>query len=202
MFPLRRNPRPGALLPLLAVCLLPALPFGCVQEMADQPRVETLEENPFFEDGLSVRGQVPGTIARGQRWEETPETTGRRDGEHLKRIPIAVDDELLALGRKNYGIFCSHCHGLSGAGDGMVVQRGFPRPPDYHIARLRTAPDGHLFEVVTQGIGRMPRFGRRIEPRGRWAVVAYVRALQLSRNVPADELSAEDRRQLTSPTSD
>jgi len=177
---------------------------GCVQEMADQPRAETMEESRFFKDGQSSRPQVPGTVARDQRWEETPETTGKKDGKPLQRIPIDVDSKLLKAGRKQFGIWCSHCHGQAGYGDGMVVQRGFPQPPSYHIERLRTAPDGRLFEVITDGHGRMPKFGSRIKPQDRWAIVAYLRALQLSQNASPDALEASDwnRLNMKSPKKD
>jgi mono/diheme cytochrome c family protein len=170
---------------------------GCIQEMADQPRVEAYEQSAFFDDGLGMRPQVPGTIARGQLWEETPRTTGRSAGELIQQIPADVTSELLDRGRERFGIMCAHCHGWSGYGDGMVVQRGFPAPPSYHSDRLREVPDGHLFETITNGIGRMPAFRARIEPDDRWAIVAYVRALQVSQNVAADELNAQDRSELS-----
>lgn len=187
--------RAPALLIALAACALPAC-GGCVQEMANQPRADTLEESRFFKDGTTSRPQVPGTVARGQDWEQTPENTGKRNGKPVARIPIDVDAELLASGRKHFRIWCSHCHGPAGYGDGMVVQRGFPQPPSYHIQRLRTAPDGHIFRVITEGHGRMPKFGARIKPRTRWAIVAYVRALQLSQNAPPDALTDSDRAKL------
>jgi mono/diheme cytochrome c family protein len=169
---------------------------GCVQEMADQPRVETMEESRFFRDGQGVRHQVPGTVARGQVWERTPFTTGRRGGELVETIPMEVDAKLLATGRKTFGIFCSHCHGPAGYGDGMVVQRGFAKPPSYHIERLRTAPDGHLFRVISDGFRLMPRFKERISPHDRWALIAYIRALQLSQNASPRELEERDKTRL------
>lgn len=180
----------------IGLCGALLLGAGCVQEMANQPRVDTLQESRFFDDGMGSRPQVPGTVARDQIWEQTPETTGQADGKPVPRIPIAVDARLLAEGRKRFGIFCSHCHGPAGYGDGMVVQRGFPQPPSYHIERLQKAPDGYLFGVITHGHGRMPRFGPRIKPRERWAIVSYVRALQLSQNASPDELNEQDRRRL------
>lgn len=183
-------------LPVAAVLLLTA--GGCVQQMADQPRVDTLEASAFFEDGMSVRPQVPGTVARGQLTEKTPESTGLQDGKPIETIPIDVTSGLLALGQKHYGIWCSHCHGPAGYGNGMVVQRGFPAPPSYHIDRLRDVADGHIFRVITDGQGRMPKFGRRIPPEQRWAITAYVRALQLSQNAPSEDLDPADREQLES----
>lgn len=172
---------------------------GCVQEMANQPRVDTLEESSYFENGISTLPQIEGTIARGQKWDETPVETGKRDGELIPTIPIEVDSQLLTTGREQFQIYCDHCHGMSGYGDGMVVQRGFPQPPAYHIPRLRNVEDGHLFDVITNGIARMPDFRARIEPRKRWAIVAYIRALQLSQHAPQQELSEEDVNALSEP---
>lgn len=178
-----------------AACL--ALCAGClVQRMADQPRVGTLQESDFYPDGQGSRPQVPGTVARGQIWERTPVTTGRKDGRLVRRIPIDVDAKLLSRGRKLFGIFCSHCHGHAGYGDGMVVQRGFSHPPSYHIERLQNAPDGHFFRVITDGYRHMPTFRARIKPRDRWAIIAYIRALQLSQNAAPQELQEQDREQL------
>lgn len=171
---------------------------GCVQEMANQPRIDTYEQHPT-PDGQVFREQVAGTVARGQSYESTSETTGRQGSELVPRIPIPVTMALVERGRERYGIFCSHCHGLAGDGDGMVVQRGFHTPPSYHIDRLRAAPDGHFFNMITNGSARMPAFSGRIEPRDRWAVTAYIRALQTSRHATGDELSATDLQALNSP---
>jgi mono/diheme cytochrome c family protein len=200
-----RNPRPFTiprherLRAFAAACLLAAAPTlsGCIQEMANQPRAEAYESNAFFPDGLASRPQVEGTIARGQPWEDTPELTGKTDGKPVDRIPVAVTSELVRRGQERFNIFCSHCHGRSGYADGMVVQRGFPAPPSYHIDRLRDEPDGRLFDVITNGLGRMPAFGSRIPPADRWAIASYIRALQLSQNTPADSLNAEQRGKLS-----
>jgi mono/diheme cytochrome c family protein len=165
--------------------------------MSNQPRVDTYEPAAFFADGQSVRGPVAGTIARGQLREDSAVETGREAGEQVDRIPIDVTAALMRRGQERYGIFCAHCHGPAGYGDGMVVQRGFPAPPSYHIGRLQQAPAGHLFGVVTNGHGRMPPFGRRIDPSDRWAIIAYVRALQLSQSAPLRELPAFDRAALS-----
>ncbi|REJ88176.1 MAG: cytochrome c [Planctomycetota bacterium] len=178
---------------LLGLVLLP----GCVQEMANQPRIDPLEPSAFFPDGSGARPQVPGTIARGQLYADNAATTGREDGEPVQTIPIEVSAGLLAEGRKQYGIYCDHCHGSAGYGDGMVVQRGFPHPPTYYSERLLNVPDGHLFAVITDGLGRMPGYKARIEPQDRWAIVAYVRALQLSQHADASELPADLRNELT-----
>jgi mono/diheme cytochrome c family protein len=181
---------------ILLGAILVAVP-GCQQWMSNQPRVGTLKESEYFKNSSSARPQVEGTIARGQNVEETPVETGKQDGKPVARIPIEVDAQLLTTGREQFHIYCHHCHGMSGYGDGMVVQRGFPQPPSYHIPRLRKVEDGHLFDVITNGIARMPHFQGRIEPRKRWAIVAYIRALQLSQYAPQGDLSAQDMNALT-----
>jgi mono/diheme cytochrome c family protein len=173
---------------------------GCVQEMADQPRIEPLEGSTFFSDGLGAREQVSGTIARGQIIEQSAVTTGLEHGQPAQALPVPLTHELLERGRERFGIYCVHCHGPAGHGDGMVVQRGFPQPPAYFIERLRNAPDGHIFTVITDGLGRMPKFGARIEPHDRWAIVAYVRALQLSQHADVSTLPHDVRQRLPGET--
>jgi mono/diheme cytochrome c family protein len=164
--------------------------------MEDQPRVDTLEASRFYEDGISYQPPVPGTIARGELPQATPRITGMSDSKPITEFPLEVDEGLLSRGEERYDIFCTNCHGPLGYGNGMVVQRGFPVPPSYHIDRLREMPVGTLFGVVTNGHGRMPAFGRRIPPEDRWAILAYVRALQLSQNVPLGELSESEQAEL------
>lgn len=182
--------------------LLVFVASGCVQEMSDQPRVDPYEPVAFFRNHVSVRRPVAGTIARGNLPEATALQTGREGGQPVDVLPVDITAELMQRGQKQFGIFCSHCHGPAGYGDGMVVQRGFPAPPSYHIDRLREATAGHFFTVITDGHGRMPAFGRRIEPLDRWAIIAYIRALQLSQNAPLNELPESDQdalNRLTSP---
>jgi len=172
------------------------LAMGCSQEMANQPRVDVMEPAKFEFATPSNRTPVPGTVARGQVWELTPTTTGR-EGDHLvAKIPVPVTAELLERGAREFQIFCKHCHGNAGNGDGLVVQRGFPAPPSYHIDRLRNVPDGHLYITIKDGLGRMPRFGNRISIQDRWALVAYLRALQLSQNASTNQLSETDLQNL------
>ena len=122
----------------------------------------------------------------------TPVTSGRRDDKLVERNPLPITFTLLERGRELFDINCDHCHGPAGYGDGMVVQRGFPRPPSFHIDRLRDVPDGRLFEIITNGHGRMPAFRKLIAPEDRWAITAYVRALQLSQHADRAELSESD----------
>lgn len=170
---------------------------GCAQEMANQPRVDALEPSHFqFMNDVTNRTPVPGTVARGRNLEMTPVQTAMDNGSVVKSIPVPVTEELLARGQQRYNIFCQHCHGLTGNADGMVVQRGFPAPPSYQLERLKTAADGQLFLTIQNGVSRMPAFGNRISVEDRWAIVAYIRALQLSQSASADSLEEVDREAL------
>jgi mono/diheme cytochrome c family protein len=186
---------------------------GCVQEMANQPRYEPLEASAFFDDGRASRQPVSGTIARGQLQLDEAFFTGKTDGELVSDLPPRVLEgktmaQLLQRGQQRYDVFCSHCHGRAGGGVGgsdlmrqlvgMVVKRGFPAPPTYHQERLRAAPLGHFFDVITSGFGRMPAHGYLIPPEDRWAIAAYVRALQLSQNAAAELLRPADLQKLES----
>lgn len=147
------------------------------QEMANMPRYEPLEPSDQFPGGTSALWPVPGTVARDADLSEVPET-----------IPFDVDMTLLRRGRERYGIFCAPCHSRSGDGDGMIVARGFPRPPTYHQPSLRGAPDRHFYDVITNGYGAMYSYAARVPPADRWAIVAYIRTLQYSHRAPVDEL--------------
>lgn len=177
--------RTCALLSLLTVLA------GCSQQMANQPKYLPLSPSPFFADGRSARPLIEGTVPRGSVAEDyfsVPKDSNV--------FPIPVTRELLERGQERFNIYCSVCHGLVGNGDGMIVRRGFRRPPSYHIDRLRQAPVGHFYDVITNGFGAMPDYATQIPPRDRWAIIAYIRTLQLSQNVPAAELPAEGRQQL------
>ena len=177
----------------LAVFLLLA---GCRQDMHDQPRYEALEPSAFFPDGRSVRPQVRGTVARGEMESGTVLLTGRVDGALTPDLPLPLTRELLSRGRQRFEIFCTPCHGQLGDGNGIVTQRGFRHPPSYHSERLRGVPVGHFFDVITRGFGAMTDFSDRIPPEDRWAIAAYIRALQYSRQAKLDELPADMRREL------
>lgn len=166
---------------------------GCHTDMRDQPRYETLEASDFFANGQSARPLVKGTVARGSMSDDTVFLTGKSGGDFVAQMPIEIDAALLARGQERFNIFCAPCHARTGNGDGMIVQRGFRQPPSYHSERLRTAPDGHFFDVMTHGFGAMPRYSAQIEPHDRWAIVAYIRALQLSQNAKLDDVPAADR---------
>jgi mono/diheme cytochrome c family protein len=169
---------------LIACLLAAALLAGCEQHMADQPSLAPLEESESFPDG-SAQYPPPNTLPREAELDETL-TTGLVEGELATELPMDVTPEVLARGEERYGIFCLPCHGPTGAGDGLVVQHGFPEPPPLTIERLRDAPVGRLFQVITAGIGPMPPYGPMIPPRDRGAITAYLRALQEETAASAD----------------
>jgi mono/diheme cytochrome c family protein len=179
----------------LAMCLI-TFATACRQDMHDQPRYEPLEKNAFFEDGRASRPFVEGTVARGQLRLDDHFYTGKVNGEFVTTLPFAATKEVLARGQERYNIFCSPCHDRIGAGTGMIVQRGFRQPPSFHIDRLRQAQAGYFFDVMTNGFGTMYGYADRIQPKDRWAIVAYIRALQLSQNAALDDVPAEERRLL------
>jgi mono/diheme cytochrome c family protein len=163
---------------------------GCRQDMHDQPRFKPLAESDFYADLRSARPLIEGTVARGQLHENTYFYTGMvgKSSTPGDFIPFPVTAEVLARGRRSFNIYCAVCHSRLGDGNGIVPSRGFPRqPPSYHIERLRKAPLGYFYDVITHGFGIMPDYSTQISPRDRWAIVAYIRALQLSQNAtPSD----------------
>lgn len=172
---------------------------GCMRDMQNQPKFKNLRGSDLFADGMSARSQEEGTIAQGQLREDTHLFEGKINGEFATTFPMPVDKPLLERGRERFDIFCSVCHGKTGEGNGMVVQRGFPAPPSYHIERLKNAPVGYFYNVITNGFGRMYGYASEIEPRDRWAIVAYVRALQRSQSTKLDELTPAEREELDRP---
>jgi len=168
---------------------------ACRQDMHDQPKYIPLRGSTFFADGRSARTPLPGTVARGELHEDTLLYTGKVEGEDATVFPFAVDENVMARGQERYDIYCSPCHGRTGAGDGMIVSRGYRPPPTLHIDRLRLVPVGHFFDVITNGFGAMPDYAAQITAEDRWAIIAYIRALQLSghatmADVPADRRGA------------
>ena len=198
---------------LFAFCLLPFAFFasGCRQDMHDQPKYEAYEKSNFFKDGQASRPLVENTVARGQLREDklfytgkTTATGGAEAGDSgefsgfAKSLPFAVTKEVLDRGQERFNIFCSVCHDRAGYGDGMVVRRGFKRPPSFHDERLRNAPVGYFFDVMTNGFGAMQDYSAQVSPRDRWAIAAYLRVLQLSQNQKFDELSPEQKSKVQS----
>jgi mono/diheme cytochrome c family protein len=166
---------------------------ACRQDMHDQPRYESFERSDFFADGASARAPIPGTVARGQLSEDEFLTTGKQDGAFVETFPFPVSIEVMRRGRARYEIFCAPCHGRTGDGSGMVVQRGYRRPPSFHADRLRNERAGYLYDVITSGFGAMPDYAAQIPVADRWAIVAYIRALQLSQNATLADVPATYR---------
>ena len=157
---------------------------GCRNDMHDHPRFKPLAESDFYSDLRSARPPVEGTVARGQLHEDTYFYTGKIGANPGDYMPaeVPVNEETLARGRERFNIYCAPCHSRLGDGNGMVVQRGYRHPPSYHDPRLRGAPLGYFFDVMTNGFGAMPEYADQIPVRDRWCIVAYIRALQLSQN--------------------
>ena len=166
---------------------------GCRQQMADQPHQRPLEPSNFFDDGMASRPVEPGTVARAGKEQNGLRFPSKVDGKLVDTFPFEVTMEVLARGQERYEIFCSPCHDRLGTGQGMIVRRGFTPARSFHDPRLRDAPAGHFFEVMTQGFGQMPSYANQLSEQDRWAVIAYIRALQFSRNVRLDQLPPEDR---------
>jgi mono/diheme cytochrome c family protein len=164
--------------------------------MAEQPRYDPLEPSAFFDDGRSARPLVPGTVARGYAHLDERRFGGQVAGEPADTLPLPVTRQLLARGQERYDIYCSPCHDRIGNGQGMIVRRGFSSPPSFHSERLRQAPIRHFFSVITDGYGTMSDYAAQVPPHDRWAIAAYIRALQLSQHAPLANLSEEERRRL------
>jgi Cytochrome C oxidase, cbb3-type, subunit III len=176
-----------------AVMLLLA---GCRLDMHIQPKYLPYEPTDFFADGRSERPPVPGTVARGQLRTDELLYTGKENGAVANEFPFPITRADLERGRERYNIYCTPCHDYTGTGNGMIVQRGFPHPPSYHIDRLRQAPVGHFFEVMTDGFGAMYSYAARVSPEDRWRIAAYIRVLQASRNANVQDVP-DARQQLT-----
>ncbi len=195
----RRSRRFFPVSPFLRFSLL-ALAFwtttGCRQDMHDQPKYEALEATTFFADGRVSRPLVPGTVARGLLREDTHLYEGKVAGKLVETFPFPIDLQALERGQQRYNIYCSPCHDQLGSGDGMVVRRGFRRPPSYHIERLRQAPPGYFYDVITSGFGAMQDYAAQIPVRDRWTIVAYIRALQLSQNATLSDVPEPEQQNL------
>ena len=173
----------------LALLLL----VGCRQDMHDGAYKEPFEGSTFFADGRATRPQVPGTVARGRLFDDEHLHFGKVDGEYASEFPMPVTAELVARGRKQFDINCSPCHGAAGNGQGMVVKRGFTAPPSFHIERLVESPHGYYFDVITNGFGAMYDLSERVSHEDRWAIVAYIRALQLSQSAQIADVPDAER---------
>jgi mono/diheme cytochrome c family protein len=169
---------------------------ACRQDMHNQPRYKPMAASRFFADGLSARPAVEGTVPREHLRADEEFYTGKSGTNFVTTLPFPVTRQVVERGQTRFDIYCSPCHGRLGDGEGMVVQRGFRHPPSFHIDRLREAPVGQFFDTITNGFGAMASYASRIPPRDRWAIVAYVRALQLSQQARLDDVPAAERQQL------
>ncbi len=163
---------------------------GCRQDMHNQPKFVPQRGTTFFADGRSSRPQVEETVARGQLHEDSYFYTGLQNGQEGATMPFPVTMDVLARGQERYNVYCTPCHSRVGNGAGMIVQRGYAKAGNFHTARLQTAPLGHFFTVISNGYGAMPDYSAQLTPADRWAVVAYIRALQLSQNAQQGDVAS------------
>lgn len=169
---------------------------ACQQRMADQPRYKPLAKSEFFGDDRSARPRVEGTVARGDLKADEHFYTGKVNGKLVDTFPFPVTDKVLRRGQERFNIYCAPCHDRVGTGQGMIVKRGYRAPPSYHSERLRAAPVGYFFQVMTLGFGLMPDYAQQVPPGDRWAIIAYIRALQLSQNAKLAEVPEAARQTL------
>jgi mono/diheme cytochrome c family protein len=183
---------------LLATPLILVL-SGCREDMQNQPYYRPLRENDFYADKRSARPLVAGTVARGDLRADTYYYTGRIGDTVGDYMPFPVTNEVLARGQQRFNIYCSPCHSEVGDGNGMVVQRGYKHPPSYHTERLRKAPIGHFFDVISNGYGSMPDYAEQVQVADRWAIAAYIRALQLSQHASSSDVPQGEQIAKTPP---
>jgi mono/diheme cytochrome c family protein len=163
---------------------------GCRADMQNQPYKRPLAESDFYADKRSARPLVEGTVSRGNERADTYYYTGKIGNEDGNYMPFPVTAEVMQRGQQRFNIYCSPCHGETGEGNGMIVQRGFKHPPSYHSERLRKAPIGYFFDVMTNGFGVMLDYSQQVKPEDRWAIAAYIRALQLSQGATRADVPA------------
>ncbi len=178
---------------LVLSCIVVLLGSACRQDMHNQPKAKPQSKSAFFADGRTGRPPVEGTVAHGQLNEDDHLHRGKIDGKFATTFPFLIDEAVMQRGRERYEIFCTPCHGSTGLGNGMVVQRGFKVAASHHLERLRNETNGYWFDVITNGFGVMPPAGPQIPVKDRWAIVAYVRALQLSRHAAETDIPEAQR---------
>ena len=192
----RSTSRTAGIAALALLCFV----SGCRRDMQVQPRYNPYDASNFYGDSRSARPPVAGTIARGQLHLDELLYTGKVDGKDADVFPFVITRADLNRGRERYNIYCSPCHDVTGSGRGMIVLRGFPQPPSFHIDRLRQAPAGHYFDVMTNGLGVMYSYAARVSPEDRWRIAAYIRALQLSQQATVTDVPAAQRANLQAET--
>jgi mono/diheme cytochrome c family protein len=164
--------------------------------MANQPRYDPLEPSDLFADGMSARPRIAGTVARGELVVNEVLETGKSGGQDVDGFPLPVDAALLNRGQERFTIYCSECHGGLGDGNGMIPSRGYRHPPSFHTESLRTAKTGHFFDVMTNGFGAMPPYAAQVTVSDRWAIVAYIRTLQLSQHATVNDVPPDAKAKL------
>lgn len=185
---------------LLSTMTCALLLTGCWYDMRQQAKVKPLQSSDFFLDGQSSRLLLVDTVARGHLNSDKAFYQGmNEDDTPVEDFPIEITREVLERGRERYDIFCAPCHSRLGNGQGMIVQRGFKAPPSFHIDRLREAPPGYYYDVITNGFGVMYSYASRVPPEDRWAIIAYIKALQLSQNATLDDVPPDQRSKLEEP---
>ena len=177
---------------MIVICVI-AVSVGCRRDMFIQPSLHPLDRTDAFANNMASRPLVPNIVARDQLNEDTEFYTGKIGTNLVTTLPFPVTREMLERGQERFDIYCSPCHGRTGDGNGMIPQRGFPRPPSYHTDRLRQAPIGYFYDVITHGYGVMYPYAARVEPSDRWAIAAYIRVLQASHNAQLTEVPTEER---------
>jgi mono/diheme cytochrome c family protein len=186
---------PSSFILLLTISLL--LSSACRQKMSNQPKYDPLEPSDFFSDGMSARPRIPGTVARGELAIDGFLATGKIGNADGDGFPFPITADVMNRGQERFNIYCSPCHGRGGDGNGMIPSRGLRHPPSFHTDALRNAKTGHFFDVMTNGFGAMPTYAPQIPVNDRWAIIAYIRALQLSRKGTINDLPPAQRAQLT-----
>jgi mono/diheme cytochrome c family protein len=172
---------------------------GCRQDMHDAPSYDPLQGTTFFANGAASRPLVANTVARGQLRADEHLYTGKINGQVATEFPMPVTKAVLDRGQERFNVYCSPCHGRTGEGNGMIVQRGFRQPPSYHDERLRNAPVGYFFDVMTNGFGAMQDYSAQVTVPDRWAIAAYIRVLQVSRSATVNDVPADRRGDLDRP---
>ena len=166
---------------------------GCRQDMHNQPRYKPLAASQFFDDGRSARPMIEGTVARGHMRLDPARFSGKVGGKDVTEFPFPITRADIGRGQERFNIYCSPCHGRTGDGQGMIVKRGFRAAANYHTEKLRSAPVGHFFDVITNGFGAMPSYASRVPVDDRWRIIAYIRALQFSETASINDVPPELR---------
>jgi mono/diheme cytochrome c family protein len=186
----------------VAVGALSLFGAACRQDMHNAPRVDPYEETDAFPDGRGMRPLPEGTVARGHLNEDELMFTGKVNGQLVDQFPFPVTRDVLERGHDRFNVYCSPCHGRTAEGNGMIVQRGLRPPPSFHDDKIRTQPVGYYFDVMTNGFGAMQDYRMQLEPKDRWAVASYIRALQYSQRASVADVPSDKRGELDKPAAD